>query len=190
MSDVDNIMASDEAYYDPSQDIPMLIPEGKYKANALELSKREVKVRNQFLADVYDIMFEVSEDNKGESVESDGKEVDKGSFSGRKLKSKGFFRFKKPDPSNADHAGLEENSRSNKSYLELLDSFQIKTEADNEGKFLLPNINESDISGMPVIIDVVHESWTNKQGEEKVSAKAQSIFIWEGAERKEEELPF
>ena len=64
MSDVDNIMGSDEAYYDPSQDIPMLIPEGKYKAHALELSKREVKVRQQFLADVYDIMFEVSEDNK------------------------------------------------------------------------------------------------------------------------------
>tara|TARA_R110000744_G_scaffold235628_1_gene353289 strand:+ start:365 stop:937 length:573 start_codon:yes stop_codon:yes gene_type:complete len=190
MSDIDNIMGSDEAYYDPAQDIPMLIPEGKYKAYARELNKREVVVKQQFVADVYDIMFELGEENKGESVESDGKELDKGSFSGKKLRSKGFFRFKKPDPSNPKHAKLEENSRSNKSYLELLDSFQIKTEADSEGKFFLPNINESDISGMPVMIDVVHENWTSKQGEEKVSAKAQAIFVWEGVERKEEELPF
>ena len=101
MSDVNSIMGSNEAYYDPSKDVPSIVPEGMFKAYATKLSEREVIVRDKYVADVFDIEFELAEDNKGESVEIDGKAVDKGGYAGKTVRSKGFFRFKKPDPSNS-----------------------------------------------------------------------------------------
>ena len=44
--------------------------------------------------------------------------------------------------------------------------------------------------GMPVIIEVKHESWTDREGEPRVTPKAFSIFTWEDGVRKEEEVPF
>ena len=190
MSDVNSIMGSDEAYYDPSKDVPSTIPEGMFKAYATKLSEREVIVRDKYVADVFDIEFEIAEENKGKTVEIDGKSVDKGGYGGKTVKSKGFFRFKKPDASNSLHTGLEMNTKSNKSYMELLSSFSIETEEDKEGRYFLPHINESDVNGKAVIIDIVHEHWTSREGDSMVTPKAKAIFEWEGQAPKKEELPF
>ncbi len=190
MSDVNSIMGSNEAYYDPSKDVPSIVPEGMFKAYATKLSEREVIVRDKYVADVFDIEFELAEENKGESVEIDGKAVDKGGYAGKTVRSKGFFRFKKPDPSNSLHDGLEMNTASNKSYMELLNSFSIETEEDEEGRYFLPHINESDVSGKAVILEIVHEHWTSREGDAMVTPKAKAIFVWEGQAPKKEELPF
>ena len=190
MADMNSLLGNSEAYYDPSADAPSMVPEGMYKAYAKTLKEREVIVRNKFVADVFDLEFELAEDNSGDTVEFKGNHIEKGKFSGKTVKSKGFFRFKKPDPNNPNHKGKEENSGSNKSYMELLHSFAVKTEEDKEGRYFLPHINESDVVGMPVIIEVKHESWTDREGEPRVTPKAFSIFTWEDGVRKEEEVPF
>ena len=190
MSDVSSILSSSEAYYDPSQDVPSIVPEGMYKAYATKLNEREVIVRSQYVADVFNIEFEIADENKGESVEIDGKAVDKSAFSGKKVSSKGFFRFKKPDPQNPLHDGLEMNTKNNKSYMELLNSFSIETEEDKDGRYFLPHINESDIEGRPVVLEIVHEHWTNTEGNDMVTPKAKSIYEWEGQAKKKEEVPF
>jgi len=192
MSDVATILDSDsssKAWYDPSADYAGVIPVGNYKAYAKELLvKRNLRVRNKFLADVYEVKFEVAEENAENVYDVDGKEINGKNFVGKEIRSKGFFRFKNPDKS--IYPDLEENSGSNKSYMELIESFGVETEADNEGKFFLPNIDESDISGMPVLLEVFHDKWTDNEGKGRITAKAGAIFTWSGQKRRVADLPF
>jgi len=190
MSSVDSILESkSEAYYDPAADFSGVMPEGTYKAYATELTvKEDLVVRGTYLADVYEVTFEVAEENSNETYEVDGKEINGKAFVGKKVKSKGFFRFKKPDPST--HPNLEENSGSNKSYKELVESFSISLEEDSEGRFYLPSVDESDVSGMPVLIDVYHIKWVDNEGKERTTPRAGAIYVWDGQKKKEEDLPF
>jgi len=47
---------------------------------------------------------------------------------------------------------------------------------DDTGKYLLPMIMESDISGNPVTIKVVHDKWTDSEGETRTTPLAVSVF--------------
>ena len=78
---------------------------------------------------------------------------------------------------------------SNRSYMELVNSFGLNME-EVDGKFYLPELDESDIAGTPVIAKLYHETWLDSEGEERVTPKASMIFAWEDGEKKEEELPF
>ena len=192
MSDVATILDSDspsDAWYDPSADFSGVMPVGAYKAYAKDLVVKEnLVVRSKYLADVYEVKFEVAEENAEIVYDVDGKEVSGKSFVGKEIRSKGFFRFKSPDKS--IYPNLEENSGSNKSYMELIESFGVKTEADNEGKFFLPNVIESDVVGMPVILEVYHDFWTDRDGKDRTTPKAGGIFTWEGQKRRLSDLPF
>jgi len=78
---------------------------------------------------------------------------------------------------------------SNRSYMELVNSFGLNME-EKDGKFYLPELDESDIAGTPVVAKLYHETWLDNEGEERVTPKASMIFAWEDGEKKEEELPF
>jgi hypothetical protein len=190
MSSVDSVLnSSSEAYYDPAADFSGVMPEGTYKAYATELIvKEDLVVKGKYLSDVYEVTLEIADENSEYTYEQDGKEVSGKAFVGKKIKSKGFFRFKKPDPST--HPDLEENSGSNKSYKELVESFGVKTEEDAEGRFFLPSVNESDIVGVPVIIEVYHSKWTDNDGNERTTPRAGSIYKWDGKKRRLSDLPF
>ena len=190
MSSVDNILDSkSEAYYDPAADFSGVMPEGSYKAYATELTVKEnLVIKNKYLADVYEVTFEVAKENSDNTYERDGKEVSGKVFVGKNVKSKGFFRFKKPDPST--YPGLEENSGSNKSYKELVESFSVSLEEDSEGRFFLPSVDESDIAGMPVLIDVYHSKWVDNEGKDRTTPRVGAIYTWDGQKKKEEDLPF
>jgi hypothetical protein len=78
--------------------------------------------------------------------------------------------------------------------FEIAPENKENTYEDNgsEGRYFLPNVNESDVAGMPVEIEVKHNEWTNSEGEKVKTPKAVAIFRWEGQAKKDltEDLPF
>ena len=63
---------------------------------------------------------------------------------------------------------------------------------DDQGRYLLPMVMESDIAGNPVTIKVVHDKWTDQSGDERITPTAINVFK---SNRKvdnvtEDELPF
>ena len=184
---LDDVMGG-ESFYDPSEDKPnVIVPEGDFYAHVKDYTvKEDVVIRGKHLADIYNLTFKLAEENSDKDFGEHSGSV----FVGKTIRSKGFFRFKKPDKTT--HPNLEENSGSNKSYMELIQSFGIVSEPDSEGRYFLPNVNESDVVGMPVEIEVKHNEWTNSEGEKVKTPKAVAIFRWEGQAKKDltEDLPF
>ena len=134
------------------------------------------------------MVFTVAEENVDmEYLDDKGNDVTGAAFVGRDFRSKGFFRFKKPNKK--EHPNLSENMGSNRSYMELINSFGLTME-EVDGKFFLPELDSSDIEGLPVVAKVYHEKWNTSDGEEKTTAKASMIFSWEDGVKKEDELPF
>ena len=192
MADVGTILDStdsQDSWYDPKQDFSGPMPEGDYKAHVKSLSiKRNVVVKNKFLSDIYEVTFTVAEENSEMEYQDDkGESISGSTFVGRDFRSKGFFRFKKP--SKSEYPNLSENMGSNRSYMELVNSFGLNME-EIDGKFYLPELDESDIAGTPVIAKLYHETWLDSEGEERVTPKASMIFAWEDGDKKEEELTF
>jgi len=192
MADVKEILeggSGEDSWYDPKQDFSGPMPEGEYKAHVKSLSiKRNIVVKSKFLSDIYEVIFTVADENKDMEYHNDNGEVISGStFVGRDFRSKGYFRFKKP--SKRDYPKLSENMGSNRAYMELVNSFGLNME-EVDGKFYLPELDESDIVGTPVIAKVYHETWTDADGEERVTPKAAMLFAWEGGKKQVEELPF
>ena len=165
---IDELIGGADAWFDPSEAKSTPLEEGSYSAQVTDLViKKDKEVQGKFLADIYEPVFEIK---------------------GREVKHKGLFRFKKPDPST--HPNLEENSGSNKSYKELVESFSVKIEEDSEGRFYLPSVDDSDVAGMPVLIDVYHSKWIDNEGNERTTPRAGAIYVWDGQKKKEEDLPF
>ena len=191
MADVGTILNSGEqnSWYDPAQDYSGPMPEGEYKAHVKSLNiKRNVVVKGKFLSDIYEVIFTVADENSEmEYVDDKGELLSGATFVGRDFRSKGFFRFKKP--SKSEYPNLSENMGSNRSYMELVNSFGLNLE-ESDGKFYLPELDESDIEGLPVVARIYHDTWTDSEGEERITPKASMVFTWEDGDKKEEELPF
>ena len=52
--------------------------------------------------------------------------------------------------------------------------FEMKK--DDQGRYLLPMVMESDISGNAVTIKIVHDKWTDQSGETRVTPIAINVF--------------
>ncbi len=188
MADVSAVLDSKDSWYDPAKDFSGPMPEGDYKAHVKNLNiKRNVVVKGKFLSDIYELVFEVANENADMEYDGEDGTVSGAAFVGRDIKSKGFFRFKKP--SKSEYPNLSENMGSNRAYMELVNSFNLDLE-EKDGKFFLPELDISDIEGLPVIIKVYHETWLDSEGEERSTPKASMVFSWEEGSKKEEELPF
>ena len=169
-----------EATYDPSLDENkfVVVPEGDYEAHAHSLELKEnVTVRGKFLSDIFVPVFKIAS----------------GEFKNRKVKSKGFFRFKNPDKEKFPN--LSDNSGSNKGYMSLEQSLGVETsseEKDGKTIFKLPFLEQSHIEGKPVIIRIEHDSWTNNNGEDVITPKATSVYKWESGKAvvDDSNLPF
>ena len=176
MSDLFN--DSSECFYDPSQDDSgyVIVPEGDYEAHVTGLEiKENVVVKNKFLSDIFSPIFKIAS----------------GDYKGKTVKSKGFFRFKKPDEDR--YPNLSDNRGSNKGYKILIEVLGINPESkeiDGNVVFKLPLIKSYDIEGKPAIVKVAHDKWTNNEGEEVVYPKVVNLFKWEGGEEVEGDLPF
>jgi len=191
MSDVTSVLNDvngTDAWYDPEQDFSGLVPPGDYKAHVTGLSVvRNKEIRGKFLADIYNLSYTLAKENGDATFTTEeGDKVSGKAFVGRVLYGKGAFRFKKPNKAQYPH--LSESMGSNKGYMELVNSLGVPVQ-ENEGKFFLPELDESDVEGLPVIVRVFHDTWM-QGSEEKVSAKVSSVFEWADGSKKEPDLPF
>ena len=174
-------MSGGTSYYDPLLDTGgEKLPEGSYFAHVKELSiKENVVVKGKFLSDIYNLTFVIA------------KESSEPGFAGRDVKSKGFFRFKEPNPDK--YPNLSSNSGSNKGYKDLLDGLNIspeEKEVDGNKVYSLPLLSSDQAEGAPVVIKVVHDKWTNREGEEVTTPKAISVFKWAEGKREVIDVPF
>ena len=161
-----------ESYYVPEEPRE-IIPVGKYKAHITGLIVKEnIKVRGKHMADIYSPTYTVAQ--------ADNKE-----FVGREVYAKGIFRFK-------DAVGCEPNPSGNRNFKVFCDVLSIECESeevDGKPRFKLPTLDEGMVLGLPVIVEVIHDSWTNTEGEEVASAKATNVYEWSQGKQKAV-LPF
>ncbi len=167
-----------ESFYDPSEDDNkyVVIPKGDYNTHvdSLEL-KENIVVRGKFLADIFQPIFKIAT----------------GDFKGRKIKSKGFFRFKSPDKSK--YPDLSTNMGSNKGYMTLVEVLGIsvnKKEVDGKTLYDLPFVTSYEMEGRPATVRVDHDSWINNSGENITTPKVVNVFKWEDGKRDVADLPF
>lgn len=186
---VDNVlgdMMGGESYYDPTEDKPsVIIPEGDFYAHSKDYTvKEDVVIRGKYLADIYNIKFKLAEENSDKEFGEHSGNI----FVGKELRSKGFFRFKNPTENN-----LEPNSGGNRQFKELCESLGIKPEekeVDGKTLYTLPVLTPSNVEGMPTIVKVKHETWTNRDGEEVTSPKVVSVFSWNNGKIDLSDVPF
>ena len=180
LSDIDNNVA----YYNPTEDTTgnkyEPIPEGTYEANVMKLNiKKDIVVKNTYMSDIFEAIYVIDDDNHP-------------TLKNREIKSKGYFRFKNPDKNK--HPKLEDNQGQNKGYMIFAEACGFEMKKDNSGKYLLPYLMESDISGNPVTVKVVHDKWTGSDGDARVTPLAVNVFKSTTREKpvtmSKDELPF
>ena len=179
LDDIDN----NQAYYNPSEDTSgnkfAKIEAGTYEAVVSKLTvKKDIQVKNKYLSDIYEAMYTIDDKNHPD-------------LKGREVKSKGYFRFKKPDESK--YPKLQDNQGNNKGYMIFAEACGFEMHKDKEGRYALPVVMESDISGNAVTIKVVHDKWTDQSGEQRVTPVAINVFKSQRKVEKpitEDDLPF
>lgn len=186
VNDVLNSIDGDVAYYNPSEDTAGTkqstpIKEGVYEASVYQLNvKKNIVVKGKYLSDIFEAIYVINGDKHPE-------------YKGRQVKSKGYFRFKNPDKEK--YPNLEDNQGNNKGYMIFTEACGFEMSKDDTGKYLLPMLMESDVAGNPVTVKVVHDKWTDSEGETRTTPLAVSVFKSNRVDVKqkpvtEEELPF
>ena len=74
--------------------------------------------------------------------------------------------------------------------MELLNGLGLELEKNDSGLFSLPILSNAESEGLPAIVKVVHDKWTNRDGKEMVTPKVISVFEWSDGERDLSSLPF
>jgi|TARA_R100000353_G_scaffold172818_1_gene138480 hypothetical protein len=182
---LDEVMGG-ESFYDPLEDKPsVIVPEGEYYAHVKEFTvKEDVVVRGRHLADIYNISFKLATSNSDKMFGEHSGSL----FVDKVVRSKGFFRFKNPSDNK-----LQPNSGGNREFKDVCESLGIKPEekeVDGRKVYALPVLTPSNCEGMPAIIKIKHEKWTNRDGEEVTSPKAVSVYSWSNGKRDLSDIPF
>tara|TARA_Y100000034_G_scaffold137035_1_gene219016 strand:- start:12800 stop:13414 length:615 start_codon:yes stop_codon:yes gene_type:complete len=184
------------------------IPKGKWYAMVIDVDKvltdKMITSRHDktvtHLADKYIFRYRLHEDNEGMSFEdTDGNEVLGDDYVGYEVKSNSIWVWKKSDDPN-----VTPNDAGNFRYSTVLKAvdypFNVVEMEDNKGemkkRYELPvDIDDSEIVGKRVIIDVIHNdySFTNDAGElkEGTSSKELGVYKWEGEPKNNKDsVPF
>jgi len=148
-----NDVFGEDAWYEPKGDSSVSsVKEGTYEDVAVEELniKKDIKVQGKYLADIYEPVFNVD---------------------GSKVKHKGVFRFKKPDP--AKYPDLQENPGSNAGYYALLEMMSMVQEKD--GKILLPEVDVEAFKRYLFNVEVVIEEWVGREGNDMKTPRVKTI---------------
>jgi len=186
MSDVEQMLGeldNNVAYYNPSDDTSgkkyATIEEGSYEATVSKLIiKKDVIIKGKYLSDIFEASYTLDDTNHPD-------------LKGREVKSKGYFRFKEPD--SKKYPNLESNDGNNKGYMIFSEACGFEMKKDDQGRYLLPYVMESDIAGNSVTIKVIHDTWKDQSGEDRVTPIAINVFKSNRVVDKplsEDELPF
>ncbi len=191
-----------DVVFEPSNR-PEFIPteEGKYPAHIVSLTTKEVNTRAGE-AIIVNMCYQLADESADETQllwEMDGykyrldvngnripiadetgvqEEIKCSHLPGKKYYDNGFFIF-------TDTSSANKNSR----YFKLLEGLGIELE-ESDGKKKLVLIEEEDVIGKPVIIDLETHSYITRdtkdlpldQQEKRTTLKAKEIVLWEGGE--------
>ena len=73
----------------------------------------------------------------------------------------------------------------NRSYQEFFTNIGVEFPNNDKGVFELQEVEESEVIGMPALVDVKPHAYTNKDGEDKTTLRVLSVFPWNDGDRKE-----
>jgi len=218
MSDVKDVIMEtfddeEEILYDAEKDFAGEMPEGDYPAHVSALNvKSDIEIkRSKSIADIYEVFVQIAPEAAKNEYALDKNDPDKGTvsgavFVGREFKSKGIFKFKNP-PEHLKSQGYTTNPGGNGGYRNFCNAMNIKLKIKEEranGKHLytIPDINITDIQGVPVICKIQKRFWKSKDGKAVIgentgkpmySMEVTDMMCWEGGTKKEssdEEVPF
>ncbi|MAG27153.1 hypothetical protein CMI47_16575 [Candidatus Pacearchaeota archaeon] len=164
MSSVDDVIddvLDDDAYYDPDEKI--IIPEGSYPAHIISFYvSKEKPTRYGNPYNIYKPVYRIDE-----SVDI---------YGGMSVSDKGIFRFRGKN----NNPSKKSNSKGNLPYKTMLDKLEIplnKVVVNGKEVYRLPSVDESQVYGKPVIINVYHDTFKGSYGVQKV-AVANIAHAW------------
>lgn len=191
-------MKTIEATFDEAVDGFVPVAEGTYPAHCNEFSVNNWKSNKIFNltfiiadeAESFRIPKLISDGSGGfiQQVDSENKPVTiSGKYMvGKKFRNNGVWLTPKPKPG---------ESWKNRRYKEFFEALGVEFPSD-KGKVTLAEVEESDVIGLPCLIDIKQESYKNKEGESKTAMKVTSIFPWNDGTRlsadelSSEDVPF
>lgn len=190
-------------YYDPSQEKSYTrLAKGVYPAHIIKCETVVRSIKNKYKACIYNYRIKVhtsADQNTYQIEDIDGtmKDVSGAEYIGREIRSQGIFLFLTPGLGD----DFEANPGANRKFMETAEALgvtcpDVEIELDGETKTVkgLPELNESDFLGKPVLANVDFGSpWKGKDGVERTSLEVKSINLWKdgaGIDVEAEELPF
>ena len=175
-------------YYDPSQNKNVnLVAKQLYPSHITECKIAEVSVRKKYKAKVFNFYVEIADAVKELTFTTD---------KGNQVKGGGVFFFLNP----SDGDDFEANPGGNDKYLHFCESIgiecpEVEVEIDGEKRMVktLPELQESDIIGKPMMSYIDVAPWKDKDGNQKFSMNVKNFDKWTDGETRDlemEDLPF
>lgn len=194
--DIDDSIAV--GIYDPLEDVKkeILVPKQLYPSHIVDVIRKEVRVKNQYKALVYNCKVEIaSECADTNYTAKDGRVINGSNYVGRLVKMKGIFMFL--TPSNGDD--FKANTGANKEYLDFCNAIghipekiTIKVGKENREVSQFPVLSEQDIKGRPIMSFIDDYRWKNRDGEWVTTSNVRGWNAWKdgGLKIDEDEIPF
>jgi len=169
-------------YYDATEDVGFIkVPEGTYPAHITKVEVRNDVSTKVGTANIYTLHYKLAPECSALKVEVDG-EMKACTFAvGKEFRDKGIFLFTK-----------KSESGKNRRYLETLKTLDMEIESkkitDSEGKEKTVQVlsclkeEENFITGKPVLVNLVEESWKTAEGETRSTCKVKDIKPWTDGE--------
>ena len=195
----DTILNGDAGYYDPKEDIKPenFVLKQLYPAHIVEIESRDVDVKQgKHKGTVYNITVEIAKECSEKTYSDGEKDINGSSYVGRKVKSRGVWRFHQPSETD----NFEANNGGNEGYLLFCEAIGYKTEqteivVNDEPRVVnkFPLLNKEDMIGKAVLAYIDSYKWKNRDGEYITSIQVKEFSKWSDAKNRDielEELPF
>ena len=110
------------------------------------------------------------------NIDGEPEMISAGFMTGKKYKSTGVWLT----PNLPKKQGWK-----NRTYKEFFTNIGVEFPKNADGILELQEVEESDVIGMPALVDVKPHKYTNKDGEDKVTLRVLNVFPWNDGDRKE-----
>ena len=152
-----------EALFDPNAG--EILPPGTYPAHVERLNVYQRTTRYGSEAQVYVPVYLLA--------------PEAGEYAGTTVHDAGIWRFVANKDENTQRVVVGQGNALYKKFIETFD-VEMPTVSNGDGRVIykLPEVAEKDVVGQPVVIDVHHEEWIGRFGEQRKAAKAKIAHAW------------
>ncbi len=180
-------MKSVDAIFDESVDGQTPIMPGTYPAHVVGFTTREFDSGST----VFNLSYKIAEEAKDMNIAKqhkngqgnyeptlgqDGKpvEVSAGYMVGKTFYANGVWLTPSPEKG---------QGWKNRKYVETMQSMGVKFDVNDDGQVTLAEVEEDDVMGLPALVSLSEEEYTNRNGEAKTSFKVVNVDKWEDGQR-------